>query len=100
MSNEDSKSVEISKLQKTVESLTLELDASKLEALNKSMALERQLDASDKEKSAFKREIVSMTELRNENAILKVNLCDMFNLLLFQAYQGFSCSSYLIICYL
>lgn len=72
MSNEDAKSVEISKLQKTVESLTLELDAAKLEALNKSMALERQLDASDKEKSAFEREIDSLTELRNENAILKV----------------------------
>ncbi|KAL8501897.1 hypothetical protein ACS0TY_021134 [Phlomoides rotata] len=74
MSNEDAKSVEISKLQKTVESLTLELDAAKLESLNKSMALERQLDASDKKKSAFEREIVSLTELRNENAFLKSSL--------------------------
>lgn len=86
VSNEDAKSVEISKLQKTVESLTLELDAAKLAALNefnKNMVLERQLDLSAKEKSAFEREGVSLAELRNENAVLKVilhvTLLDLFS---------------------
>lgn len=80
-SNDDAKSVEISKLQKTVESLTLELDAAKLRALNeynKNMILQRQLDLSAKEKSSFERETVSLSELRNENAVLKVIHCNIY----------------------
>lgn len=76
-SNEDAKSVEISKLQKIVESLTLELDAAKLRALNeynKNTVLQRQLDLSAKEKSASEREVVSSSELRNENSVLKSSL--------------------------
>lgn len=78
-SNEDAKSVEISKLQKTVESLTLELDAAKLRALNeynKNMVLQRQLDESAKQKSASEKETEFLSELRNENLVLKVNLRD------------------------
>ncbi|KAL0311809.1 UNVERIFIED_CONTAM: protein OPAQUE1 [Sesamum radiatum] len=74
VSNEEAKLVEISKLQKTVESLTLELEAAKLATLNefnKNMVLERQLELSAKEKSALERDVVSLTELRNENALLK-----------------------------
>ncbi|PIN21597.1 Myosin ATPase [Handroanthus impetiginosus] len=77
VSNEEAKLVEISKLQKTVESLTLELDAAKLATLNefnKNMVLERQLELSAMEKSALEREIVSLTELKNENALLKSSL--------------------------
>lgn len=76
-SNDDTKSVEISKLQKTVESLRLELDAAKLRALNehnKNMDLQRQLDLSVKEKSASEREVNSLSELRNENSVLKSSL--------------------------
>ncbi|KAL0317534.1 UNVERIFIED_CONTAM: Myosin-15 [Sesamum angustifolium] len=65
----------MSKLQKTVESLTLELEAAKLATLNefnKNMVLERQLELSAKEKSALERDVVSLAELRNENALLKV----------------------------
>ncbi|KAL3655801.1 hypothetical protein CASFOL_000197 [Castilleja foliolosa] len=77
VSNEEGKSVEISKLQKTVESLTLELEAARLATLsecNKNRLLERQLELSSKEKSAVEREVVSLTELRNENALLKSSL--------------------------
>lgn len=58
-----------------MESLTLELDAAKLATLNefnKNVALERQLEASAKEKSALEREVNSLSELRNENVQLKV----------------------------
>lgn len=75
MSNEESKLVEISKLHKTVESLSLELDAAKLARVNefnKNAVLQRQLELSMKEKSALEREVVAVSELRNENAILKV----------------------------
>ncbi|KAL0330634.1 UNVERIFIED_CONTAM: protein OPAQUE1, partial [Sesamum angustifolium] len=74
---EEAKLVEISKLQKTVESLTLELEAAKLATLNefnKNMVLERQLELSAKEKSALERDVLSLTELRNENALLKSSL--------------------------
>ena len=46
MSNEEAKSVEISKLQKMLESLKLELDAAKLETINernKNVVLQNQL---------------------------------------------------------
>lgn len=75
VSNDEAKLLEISKLQKAVESLTLELDAAKLATLNefnKNTVLERKIELSAKEKSAFEREVISMTELRNENALLKV----------------------------
>ncbi|KAK6119602.1 hypothetical protein DH2020_046625 [Rehmannia glutinosa] len=74
VSNDEGKLVEISKLQKTVESLALELEAAKLATLNefnKNRVLERQLELSAKEKSALEREVVSLTELRKENALLK-----------------------------
>ncbi|KAK4493167.1 hypothetical protein RD792_017977 [Penstemon davidsonii] len=77
VSNEEAKLVEISKLQKTVESLKLELDAAKLATLNeynKNVVLERQLDSSAKQKSASERELISLAELRNENAHLKSSL--------------------------
>ncbi|KAL7159103.1 hypothetical protein ABFS83_01G006500 [Erythranthe nasuta] len=77
VSNDEAKSVEVSKLQKSVESLKLELDAAKLATLNefnKNMVLERQLELSTKDKSASEREVISLTELRNENAVLKSSL--------------------------
>ncbi|KAK6119663.1 hypothetical protein DH2020_046601 [Rehmannia glutinosa] len=77
VSNDEGKLVEISKLQKTVESLALELEAAKLATLNefnKNRVLERQLELSAKEKSALEREVVSLTELRKENALLKSSL--------------------------
>lgn len=81
VSNEDAKSVKISKLQKTLDFLTLELDAAKLRnEYNKNMVLllQRQLDLSAKEESSFKREKFSPRELRNENSVLKVILCDIY----------------------
>ena len=75
LSNEEAKSVEISKLNKTVESLILELDAAKLAAVNevnKNAVLQRQLELYMKEKAALERETFSVTELRNENIFLKV----------------------------
>ncbi|XP_019258831.1 PREDICTED: myosin-15 [Nicotiana attenuata] len=77
LSNDEAKLVEISKLHKTVESLSLELDAAKLAAVNevnKNAVLQRQLDLSMKEKAALEREVFSVTELRNENTFLKSSL--------------------------
>ncbi|WMV42143.1 hypothetical protein MTR67_035528 [Solanum verrucosum] len=77
LSNEEAKLVEISKLNKTVESLILELDAAKLAAVNevnKNAVLQRQLELYMKEKAALEREIFSVTELRNENTFLKSSL--------------------------
>ncbi|KAM7507421.1 hypothetical protein LguiA_017874 [Lonicera macranthoides] len=74
VSNEEAKLVDISKLQKTIESLTLELDASKLATVNecnKNAVLRNQLELSLKEKSALEREVGLMAELKHENAILK-----------------------------
>ncbi|XP_010526029.1 PREDICTED: myosin-15 [Tarenaya hassleriana] len=74
MSSDESKSVEISKLQKMLESLNLELDASKLATINecnKNAMLQKQLELSMKEKSAVERELKGMTELRKENILLK-----------------------------
>lgn len=76
VSNDEAKSVEISKLQKLLESLNLELDAAKLSTINecnKNAMLQNQLDLSTKEKSALEREIVAMAEMRKENALLKVH---------------------------
>lgn len=75
MSNEEVKGVEITKLQKTVESLSLELDAAKLATVNecnKNAVLQNQLMLSMKEKSSLERELTTLADLRNENAVLKV----------------------------
>ncbi|KAG8635974.1 myosin-15 isoform X2 [Manihot esculenta] len=77
ISNEEAKSNEISKLQKMLESLTLELDAAKLATINecnKNAVLLNQLELSMKEKSALDRELVAIAELRKENASLKGSL--------------------------
>ncbi|PQP99256.1 myosin-15 [Prunus yedoensis var. nudiflora] len=77
VSNEEAKSVEISKLQKVLESLSLELDASKLATINecnKTAVLQNQLELSVKEKSALERELIGMAELRRENAFLKSSM--------------------------
>ena len=79
VSNEEAKKIEISKLQKMLEALNLELDAAKLAKINecnKNAVLQNQLELSVKEKSALKRELVAVDELRKENALLKVlHLC-------------------------
>ncbi|XP_057511088.1 myosin-15 isoform X2 [Actinidia eriantha] len=82
VSNEEAKLMEFAKLQKTVESLSLELDAAKLASVNecnKNAVLKNQLELSIKEKSALEREIVFMAELRNENAFLKNSLNSLEN---------------------
>ena len=74
-SNDESKSVEIARLQKKVQSLVLELDAAKLATVNecnKNEVLRNQLEMSVKEKSSLEREIVGMADLKNENSYLKV----------------------------
>jgi myosin-5 len=76
-SNDETKLVDLSKLQKTVESLSLELDAAKLATVNecnKNAVLRNQLELSLKEKSALEREVVTMAEIKQENAILKSSL--------------------------
>lgn len=86
VSNEEAKHVEISKLQKMVDALNLELDAAKLATINecnKNAVLQNQLQLSVKEKSALERELVAMDEVRKENALLKVlmlNICVHFSL--------------------
>lgn len=75
-SNEEAKSNEILKLQKMLESLSLELDAAKFAAINecnKNAVLQNQMDLLAKEKYAFEREIVAVVELKKENAFLKVS---------------------------
>ncbi|CAJ1972908.1 unnamed protein product [Sphenostylis stenocarpa] len=77
VSNEEAKRLEISKLQKMLEALNLELDAAKLAKINecnKNAVLQNQLELSVKERSALKRELVAVDELRKENALLKVSL--------------------------
>ncbi|XP_020224383.1 myosin-15 isoform X1 [Cajanus cajan] len=77
VSNEEAKKIEIAKLQKMIEALNLELDAAKLATINecnKNAVLQNQLELSVKEKSALKRELVTVDELRRENAVLKVSL--------------------------
>ncbi|XP_048332479.2 myosin-15 isoform X4 [Ziziphus jujuba] len=77
VSNEEAKSVEVSKFQKMLESLNLELDAAKLATINecnKNAVLQNQLELSMREKSALERELVGMAELRKENALLKSSM--------------------------
>ncbi|KAE9446189.1 hypothetical protein C3L33_21913, partial [Rhododendron williamsianum] len=91
LSNEEAKSIEISKLQKTVESLRLGLDAAKMATVNecnKNAVLQKQLELSMKEKSAMEGEMVVVAELRNENASLKnfVNALEKKNSILEQEF--------------
>lgn len=75
VSNDEAKQRENSTLRKMLEALNLELDAAKLATINecnKNAVLQNQLELSAKEKSALKRELVSVDELRKENAMLKV----------------------------
>ncbi|XP_010432598.2 PREDICTED: myosin-15-like [Camelina sativa] len=86
-SGEDAKSGEISKLQKTLESFSLKLDAARLATINecnKNAVLEKQLDISMKEKSAVERELNGMVELKKDNALLKnsMNSLEKKNLVL------------------
>ncbi|KAI9118645.1 hypothetical protein K1719_010977 [Acacia pycnantha] len=77
VSSEEAKLVEMSKLQKMVEALNLELDAAKLETINecnKNAMLQNQLELSVKEKSALQRDLAAMDELRKVNATLKSSL--------------------------
>nr|TKR99635.1 hypothetical protein D5086_0000190650 [Populus alba] len=77
VSNDEAKSVEISKLRNTVSSMSLELDAAKLATINecnKNAVLLKQLELTVNEKSALERELVVMAELRKENALLKSSL--------------------------
>lgn len=77
MSNEEAKLVEISKLQRTMESLNLELNAAKLATVNecnKNSVLQNQLELSLKEKSSLQRELNGMDELKKENVFLKSSL--------------------------
>lgn len=77
VSNEETKSAEISKLQKALESLKLELDASKLSTINecnKNAVMKNQLELAMKEKSVLDREVSFMVEVKKENDILKVRV--------------------------
>ncbi|CAE6162205.1 unnamed protein product [Arabidopsis arenosa] len=86
-SGEEAKSSEISKLQKTLESFSLKLDAARLATINecnKNAVLEKQLDISMKEKSAVERELNGMVEVKKDNALLKnsMNSLEKKNLVL------------------
>ncbi|KAG2238837.1 hypothetical protein Bca52824_091907 [Brassica carinata] len=73
-SGEEAKSGEISKLQKTLESFSLKLDAARLATINecnKNAVLQKQLDISMKEKAAVERELNGMVELEKDNTSLK-----------------------------
>ncbi|KAF3446114.1 hypothetical protein FNV43_RR11293 [Rhamnella rubrinervis] len=77
VSNEDAKSAEVTKLQKMLDSLNLELDAAKLATINecnKNAVLQNQIELSVKEKSALERELIAMAELRKENALLRSSM--------------------------
>ncbi|KAG9135235.1 hypothetical protein Leryth_013509 [Lithospermum erythrorhizon] len=77
VSNEEKRVAEISKLQKTVASMCLERDAAKLATVNecsKNAMLQRQLELSEKEKSALDRDVISVNEFRRENDFLKSSL--------------------------
>ncbi|CAH8320959.1 unnamed protein product [Eruca vesicaria subsp. sativa] len=74
ISGEEAKSGEISKLQKTLESFSLKLDAARLATINecnKKAVLQKQLDISMKEKAAVERELNGMVELKKDNTSLK-----------------------------
>lgn len=92
VSHDESKSGEMSKLQKALESLKLELDAAKLTTINecnKNAVLQNQLELSEKGKSALEREIIGMAELRKENAFLKVGLVFLIDFFHSSYFSGF-----------
>ena len=92
VSHDESKSGEMSKLKKALESLKLELDAAKLTTINecnKNAVLQNQLELSEKGKSALEREIIGMAELRKENAFLKVGLIFLIELFHSSYFSGF-----------
>lgn len=75
VSNDESKSAEISKVKKAMELLNVELDAAKLAAdseCNKNTLLESQLEFSKKEKDALESRLTKLEEMIKENAVLKV----------------------------
>lgn len=75
VSNDEAKSVEISKLKKAMELLNVELDAAKLATdseCNKNAFLQSQLEFSKKEKDALESRLTKMEEMSKENAVLKV----------------------------
>ncbi|OIW03133.1 hypothetical protein TanjilG_11770 [Lupinus angustifolius] len=77
VSNEEAKQAEISRLQKVIEALNLELDVAKLATINecnKNEVLQNQLKLSVKEKPTLERELFAMEEVRKENALLKGSL--------------------------
>ncbi|KAI3961631.1 hypothetical protein MKW92_035925 [Papaver armeniacum] len=77
VSNDETKQVEISKLQKTVESLNSELDAAKSTIkteCNNNMLLKSQLESTIKEKSELESRLNGMVELNKENVVLKDSL--------------------------
>lgn len=83
-SNEESKSVEISKLIKAMKLLNVELDAAKLATqneCNKNALLLTQLELSVNEKEALKRRLSEMEELSKENVLLKVQIPNVLLLL-------------------
>lgn len=75
VSNDEAKSVEISKLKKAIEHLNVELDAAKLATdseCNKNALLQSQLEFAKKEKDALESRLTKMEEMSKENAVLKV----------------------------
>uniref|UniRef100_M4D4M2 Uncharacterized protein n=1 Tax=Brassica campestris TaxID=3711 RepID=M4D4M2_BRACM len=79
-SGEEAKSGEVSKLQKTLESFSLKLDAAKLATINecnKNAVLQKQLDISIKEKAAVVKELNGMVELEKENTSLKNSMSSL-----------------------
>lgn len=80
LSNEEAKSTEMTKLQKRLEAVNLELDVSKLATINECKRvsmLQKQLDSSMQEKSTLERELVGMTQLIKENVLLKGSLATL-----------------------
>ncbi|KAF8098341.1 hypothetical protein N665_0268s0010 [Sinapis alba] len=76
-SGEEAKSGELSKLQKTLESFSLKLDAARLATINecnKNAVLQKQLDISMKEKATVERELNGMVELEKDNTSLKKSM--------------------------
>ncbi|XP_042486248.1 myosin-15 isoform X2 [Macadamia integrifolia] len=77
VSSEEAKLTELSKLQKTIESLNLELDTAKsvtTNECNKNTLLQSQLELSRQEKSALESRLVGMEKLSKENVVLKSSL--------------------------
>lgn len=80
---EESKDVEISKLQRDFECLRAELEAANLETLNernKNILLKQQLEISMNDQDALRNMLAEMEECKNENLVLKVWVDFMSNL--------------------